>query len=86
MDVVEKTFRMPGGMIFPGIAIVSICILLLNLKSTEIVSVGLFVTIVTIIYSISKQIKKSSRVQAEELNVIAESELINNLWTKNKNE
>jgi len=79
MDVVEKTFRMPGGMIFPGIAIVSICILLLNLKSTEVISVGLFVAIVTIIYYISKQIKKSSRLKAEELNIIAESELINNL-------
>ena len=79
MDVVEKTFRMPGGMIFPGIAIISICILLVNLKSREIVSVGLFITIVTIIYYISKQIKKPSRLKAEELNVIAESELINNL-------
>jgi len=79
IDVVEKTFRMPGGTIFPGIAIVSICILLLNLKSTEVISVGLFVAIVTIIYYISKQIKKSSRLKAEELNIIAESELINNL-------
>ena len=79
IDVVEKAFRMPGGMIFPGIAIVSICILLLNLKSTEVISVGLFVAIVTIIYYISKQIKKSSRLKAEELNMIAESELINNL-------
>jgi hypothetical protein len=70
---------MPGGMIFPGIAIISICILLVNLKSREIVSVGLFITIVTIIYYISKQIKKPSRLKAEELNVIAESELINNL-------
>ena len=79
IDVVEKAFRMPGGNDFPGIAIVSICILLLNLKSTEVISVGLFVAIVTIIYYISKQIKKSSRLKAEELNIIAESELINNL-------
>jgi amino acid transporter len=82
IDVVEKTFRMPGGMIFPGIAIVSICILLLNLKSLEIISAIIFVAIVSIIYYISKQVKKSSRLKAEQLNVIAESELINNFTNK----
>jgi L-asparagine transporter-like permease len=54
----EKTFRMPGRMLFPVIAIATICWLLSHLKKAEILSAIIFIVIVSMIYFVSKKLKQ----------------------------
>lgn len=57
-DTAEKTFRAPGGLIFPLIGIASIIWLLSSLSAWEILSTIIFIAAVCIIYFIMKKLKK----------------------------
>jgi basic amino acid/polyamine antiporter, APA family len=57
-DTTEKTFRMPGGLIFPFIGIATIIWLLTSLSKWEILSTIIFITVVGVMYFITKQLKK----------------------------
>ena len=57
-DTAEKTFRMPGGLIFPFIGIASIIWLLSSLSKWEILSTIIFTAAVCVIYFVMKRIKK----------------------------
>jgi len=48
----EGTYRIPGGIIIPGISVLVIIWLLSNLSSGELISMSIFLIILTIIYSI----------------------------------
>ena len=48
----EKMFKIPGGLIIPGIAIIAIVYVLSNLKPVEIISIAIFVAAICIIYLI----------------------------------
>ncbi|MFI5131218.1 MAG: APC family permease [Chitinophagales bacterium] len=50
----EKSFRVPGGLIVPGIAIAAIVYVLSNLSLKEIVSIIVFVGVICIIYFATK--------------------------------
>lgn len=54
----DKTFRIPGGLIVPCIAIVSISWMLTSLGKWEILSTIIFIAIVCVIYFVMKKIKK----------------------------
>ena len=54
----EKTFRAPGGLIFPFIGIASIIWLLSSLSKWEILSTGIFIAAVCVIYFVMKRFKK----------------------------
>ena len=53
----EKTFRAPGGLIFPCIGIAAIIWLLTSLSKWEILSTIIFIAVVCIIYFIMKKFK-----------------------------
>lgn len=53
----EKAFRMPFGMLFPAIAMVTICWLLAHLKMNEILATIIFISIVSAIYFVSNKRK-----------------------------
>jgi basic amino acid/polyamine antiporter, APA family len=57
-DTTEKTFRMPGGLIFPFIGIATIIWLLTSLSKWEILSTIIFIAVVGVMYFITKQLKK----------------------------
>jgi basic amino acid/polyamine antiporter, APA family len=57
-DTAEKTFRIPGGLIFPFIGIATIIWLLTSLSKWEILSTIIFITVVGVMYFITKQLKK----------------------------
>jgi basic amino acid/polyamine antiporter, APA family len=57
-DASEKTFRAPGGLLFPCIGIASIVWLLSSLGKWEILSTIIFIAVVAAIYFITKQLKK----------------------------
>lgn len=57
-ETVEKTFRMPGGLTFPIIGIMSICWLLTSLSKWEILSTIIFIAIVSVVYFMMKKFKK----------------------------
>ena len=58
-DVIEKTFRIPGGLIIPVIGIAAIVWLLTSLSKWEILSTLIFIAVVCILYFIMKNFKKS---------------------------
>ncbi|MBS1654154.1 MAG: APC family permease [Bacteroidetes bacterium] len=66
-----KSFRMPGGMLFPAIAIVTIGWLLTSLKKAEILSTIIFIAFVSVIYFVSKNIRKTGSMDMEKLNADA---------------
>ncbi len=51
----EKTFKVPGGLIIPGLAITAIGYVLSNLKSEEIISIIVFVAVISFIYFAMKK-------------------------------
>ena len=53
----EKTFKVPGGLIIPCIAIAAILYVLSNLSKQEIVSLIVFVTILSLVYFVMKKWK-----------------------------
>lgn len=57
-EVSEKSFRVPGGLTIPFIGIASIGWMLLRLSKMEILSVAVFISVVMIIYFMTKGIKK----------------------------
>lgn len=57
-DASEKTFRAPGGLIFPFIGIAAICWLLTSLSKREILSTIIFIAVVCIIFFIMKKFKR----------------------------
>jgi APA family basic amino acid/polyamine antiporter len=57
-DVSEKTFKMPGGLLFPFIGIGSIVWLLSSLSKWEILSTLIFISAITLIYFAMKWMKK----------------------------
>ena len=56
-DAAEKTFSMPGGLIFPFIGIAAIIWLLTSLSKWEILSTIIFIAAVCIIYFVMKKFK-----------------------------
>ncbi len=54
----EKTFRAPGGLVFPIIGIASILWLLTSLSQREILSTTIFIAAICIIYFVMKYLKK----------------------------
>jgi basic amino acid/polyamine antiporter, APA family len=63
---VEKTFKAPGGLIFPVIGIAAIIWLLTSLSKWEILSTIIFIAIVGAMYFITKQFKKDKSVSFPE--------------------
>ena len=55
----EKTFKIPGGIIVPILAIVVIVWLLSNLSKQEIIGISIFIVILSLIYYAIKIIKKN---------------------------
>lgn len=60
-EIPEKTFKVPGGLIIPLLGIAAIVWLLTSLSKWEIISTLVFITIVVIIYFITKEIKSKKR-------------------------
>ncbi|MEO7446440.1 MAG: amino acid permease, partial [Ferruginibacter sp.] len=58
-ELSEKTFRMPGGLMIPFIAIAAIVWLLASLSLWEVLSLVIFVAVVCVIYMVMKTFKKS---------------------------
>lgn len=54
----ENIFKVPGGMIIPGIGIASITWLLTSLSKGEIISTIIFIAVVSVIYFVMKSIKR----------------------------
>ena len=54
-DGAEKPFRVPGGMIIPGIAIAAILFVLSNLSRQEVLSILIFISVLCLIYFVMKQ-------------------------------
>ena len=54
----EKTFKAPGGLIFPSIGIASIIWLLSSLSQWDIVSTLIFIAVASIVFFLMKWIKK----------------------------
>ncbi len=59
-DTIEKTFRIPGGLIIPFIGIAAIVWLLTSLSKWEILSTIIFIAVVCITYFIMKKFKKNN--------------------------
>jgi APA family basic amino acid/polyamine antiporter len=57
----EKTFKAPGGLLFPVIGIVAITWLLSSLSRWEIISTAIFIVAVCIIYVATKWIKSKNK-------------------------
>ncbi len=55
----EKTFRAPGGIFTPLLAIVAILWLLSSLTKKEFIGIGIFIAVFSIIYFISNWLKKN---------------------------
>jgi amino acid transporter len=60
LDSTEKLFRVPGGLLIPIIAITAIVYVLSNLSRGEIVSILLFVVLVSMIYFVMKMLERNS--------------------------
>jgi amino acid transporter len=56
----EKTFKVPGGLLIPGVAIAAILYVLSNLKKQEIVSITIFIAVVCVIYFVMKKWQRKS--------------------------
>ncbi len=69
-DAAKKTFRVPGGLLFPFIGIEAIIWLLTSLSKWEILSTGIFISAVSMIYFFMKKFKNKNieAVPTSELN------------------
>ena len=56
VESVEKTVKVPGGLLDPGIAIVSILYVLSNLNKMEIISIAVFVAVLCAIYFVMRRL------------------------------
>ncbi len=57
---IEKSFKIPGGLIIPFIAIAAILYVLSNLSRMEMISISIFVAIVCVIYFVMMKCKTPS--------------------------
>lgn len=57
----EKTFRIPGGLVVPMVAVASILWVLTNLSSRELISLALFVAGICLVYGIMRGTRKVIR-------------------------
>lgn len=57
-EVPEKTFRIPGGLIIPFIGIAAIIWLLTSLSKWEILSVIIFIAVLSLIYFVMKKVQE----------------------------
>jgi amino acid transporter len=64
-EVTEKTFRMPGGLTIPIIAIAAIVWLLTSLSKWEIGSTIIFIAVICVIYFLMKKYKKGKTILEE---------------------
>ena len=64
-EVTEKTFRMPGGLTIPIIAIAAIVWLLTSLSKWEIGSTIIFIAVICVIYFVMKKYKKRKTILEE---------------------
>lgn len=75
-DDAEKSFKVPGGLIIPCIAIAAIIYVLSNLSLQEILSLLIFIAVLCVIYFIMKKWQKKSiskaikMEQQKQLNII----------------
>lgn len=60
-DTSEKTFKVPGGLIIPGIGIASIIWLLTSLSKWEIISTLIFIGVIGMIYFVMKWMKSKNK-------------------------
>jgi len=60
---VEKSFKVPGGLVIPIFGIGSIIWLLTSLSKGEIIATLIFIGIVSVIYFVMKWIKKRYKKQ-----------------------
>ncbi len=60
--VIEKTFRIPGGLVIPFMGIAAIAWLLTSLSKWEILSTIIFIAIVSVIYFVMKYFKKDDAI------------------------
>ena len=63
-DVAEKTFRIPGGLLIPVIGMASIVWLLTSLSISEIFSMILFISVICVIYFITRKYQRKKIVLA----------------------
>lgn len=56
----EKTFRAPGGLLFPSIGIASIVWLLTSLSKWEVLSTIIFIAVICIIFLVMKKLKNKN--------------------------
>jgi APA family basic amino acid/polyamine antiporter len=70
-NTAEKYFKVPGGLIIPGIAIAAIMYVLSNLSRQETVSIIIFIAVLCIIYFVMRKwqkraVSKTVRVEEQE--------------------
>ena len=53
-------FKVPGGLIIPLLAVATICCFLYHITLAEMIALGVFFVIISVIYLINKEIKKAS--------------------------
>jgi amino acid transporter len=61
-EVPEKTFRIPGGLIIPFIGIAAIIWLLTSLGKWEILSVIIFIAVLSLIYLVMRKVQMNSEL------------------------
>jgi APA family basic amino acid/polyamine antiporter len=54
----EKTFKIPGGLLIPFIAIAAIIWLLAHLSRKEVISTSIFIAVISVIYFLMKKFQK----------------------------
>ena len=62
----EKTFKVPGGLIIPSLAVILIVWVFSHLKQNEILSIAIFLAVMCVIYFVMKM-KRQSIVNEEQL-------------------
>ena len=62
IPVTEKTFRLPGGVVLPLLASAGILWLLSNLTKPEVIGIGIFILVFSLIYVIVKLARKKAIV------------------------
>jgi amino acid transporter len=64
VEGVQKSFRIPGGLLVPILAIISVIWFLSNLAANEIWAVVIYLTFFSIVYIIMESIKKSNATRS----------------------
>ena len=56
----EPSFKLPGGLTIPILALIALCWFLLQLKKIELSGIAIFIAIISIIYIVRQRYKKSA--------------------------